>query len=371
VTSSYLSLVSSGLGFVVLFKPQPQLPGIFIVAFLTNWLQIDLIELCFQVHLLVAGGAGKVIDAPGLIQGCEHITLDHLVTGVAKVAKKLMVVSLAESQTFSLVMPVSKEWFLTLSTYEVFHMPMFAQSCDHSLLYRPPACPTYGDAHLVVAAQTVQLVQLVGGVAGTSTDFPGTRSQLTPTSCTVEVVGVVHFSPKPQWLPVDRAVALLAHVLAHPIRLHLLVALVAKSSSLVFDEPQVSQLFVTHLTGEALCMPGGLHRLDDPANDELATLLAAGREQNMEVVLTVLPPFVLVEHAVRKRSEALGADKAAGVKELAVRVDDLGLGFEPAVTPSTRHRVHRPVESLATQVIRLAVRWSGRGCVLVTTQGRH
>lgn len=152
VTSSYLSLVSSGLGFVVLFKPQPQLPWIFIVAFLTNWLQIDLIELCFQVHLLVAGGAGKVIHAPGFVQGCKHITLDHLVTGVAKVAKKLMVVSLAESQTFSLVMPVSKEWFLTLGTHEVFHMPMFAQSCDHSLLYRPPACPTDGDAHLVVAA---------------------------------------------------------------------------------------------------------------------------------------------------------------------------------------------------------------------------
>ena len=34
---------------------------------------------------------------------------------------------------------------------------------------------------------------------------------------------------------------------------------------------------------------------------------AAGREQNVEVVLAILPAFKLIEDTVRKRTEALGA----------------------------------------------------------------
>jgi len=42
-----LALVSGSLGFVVLLQPQPQLPWIFIITFLADWLQIHLIEFRF------------------------------------------------------------------------------------------------------------------------------------------------------------------------------------------------------------------------------------------------------------------------------------------------------------------------------------
>jgi hypothetical protein len=43
---------------------------------------------------------------------------------------------------------------------------------------------------------------------------------------------MVDLSPEPEWLPVDDGVALLAHVLPHPVRLHLRVALVAQRPAL-------------------------------------------------------------------------------------------------------------------------------------------
>ena len=58
-------------------------------------------------------------------------------------------------------------------------------------------------------------------------------------------------------------------------------------------------------------VPGGRHGPDDAAHDELAALAAAGRVQHVEVVLAVLPPLELVEHAVGEGTETLSA--AAGV----------------------------------------------------------
>ena len=58
--------------------------------------------------------------------------------------------------------------------------------------------------------------------------------------------------------------------------------------------------------------------LDHPPDDELATLGAAWREEDVEVVLAILPAVELVEHPVREGPEALGADEARGVEELAV-----------------------------------------------------
>ena len=52
----------------------------------------------------------------------------------------------------------------------------------------------------------------------------------------------------------------------------------------------------------------------------------------MEVVLAILPPLELIEHAVGEGSEALGADEAAGVEEFTVTVDNLRLWLEPVIT---------------------------------------
>jgi hypothetical protein len=43
-----------------IWQPRP------VVALLAHWLQVDLVELGLDRHLLVAGGAGKVVDAPGV-----------------------------------------------------------------------------------------------------------------------------------------------------------------------------------------------------------------------------------------------------------------------------------------------------------------
>lgn len=38
-----------------------------VITFLADWFEVDLVELGFDGHLLVAGGAGEVVDTPG---GC-------------------------------------------------------------------------------------------------------------------------------------------------------------------------------------------------------------------------------------------------------------------------------------------------------------
>jgi hypothetical protein len=56
---------------------------------------------------------------------------------------------------------------------------------------------------------------------------------------------MVDLSPEPEGLPVNDGVALLAHVLPHPVRLHLRVALVAQRPAL----RSIHQLRVTATIG--------------------------------------------------------------------------------------------------------------------------
>ena len=51
--------------------------------------------------------------------------------------------------------------------------------------------------------------------------------------------------------------------------------------------------------------------LDDPSDDELPALGAARGKQDVEVMFAVLPPFELIEHTIRERSEALCAHETA------------------------------------------------------------
>lgn len=95
-------------------------------------------------------------------------------------------------------------------------------------------------------------------------------------------------------------------VFAQADRLGLGVALVAEGPARVLDEPAVGQLDGAVLAAEALGMPVGVHGLDDAPDDELAALAAAGREQDVEVVLAVLAALELVEDAVPELLEALG-----------------------------------------------------------------
>lgn len=114
-----------------------------------------------------------MIDAPRFVQRSEHIGLNNLVANHAEVAEELMVVRLAVGQTFSLVVSIPQERFLAFSADEVLNMPVLAEGSDHSLFNRTSACSAYRDSHLVVAAQTVQLVEFVGRVARPGANLPG------------------------------------------------------------------------------------------------------------------------------------------------------------------------------------------------------
>jgi len=55
-----------------LAQAAPNFRRIFVIAFLANWFQINLMELGFLIHLLIADGAGEVVHAPRFVQRSEH-----------------------------------------------------------------------------------------------------------------------------------------------------------------------------------------------------------------------------------------------------------------------------------------------------------
>jgi len=240
---------------VILFEAESHIPGVAVIALLADRLEVDLVELCLDCHLLVARGASKVVDAPSLIEGGEYVSLDNLVAHLAQVPKQLVVVSLAVGKAFPLVVPITEEWLLALGADKVFNMPMLPKSSDHSFLNRPSASTADGNSHLVVAAKAVELVQLVGSVAGTRSHLPSRGCEFLFTASAREVVRMVNLPSEPQRVTIYDGVALLAHVLPLASRLHLRVAVVAKCSPLVLDETKVRQFLVAHLAAEAFWMP--------------------------------------------------------------------------------------------------------------------
>jgi len=199
----------------------------------------NLIELCFHGHLLVTGGTGKVVDTPGLVEGGEHICLYDLVAHLTKVSKQLVVVGLTVGEPLPLVVAVSKERLLALSTNKVLNVPVLAEGCHHPLFYGAPACATDGDAHLVVAAEAVELIQLIGRVARSGAHLSSCSCEFLLAAGAGEVVGVVHLAPEPQGVPIYDGVALLAHVLPLTSRFYLSIAVVAEGPALILDEPKV------------------------------------------------------------------------------------------------------------------------------------
>jgi len=144
-----------------------------------------------------------MIDAPGLVEGGKNIALNNLIAYVAKVSKELVVVGFTVSKPLPLIVPISQEGFLTFCTDKMLHMPMLPKCCNDSFLDWPPTGSTDRNTHLVMAAQAVQLVQLVGSVARPGPHLPGTGGQLLAAPCTVEVVWMVDLSTESQWLPID------------------------------------------------------------------------------------------------------------------------------------------------------------------------
>jgi len=114
-----------------------------------------------------------------------------------------MVVCFTIGKTLPLVVPVSQEGLLAFCTDKMLHMPVLPKSGNNSFLYWPPASSADRDAHLIMAPQAVQLVQLVGSVAGPGPHLPGTGGELLATPRTVEVVRMVNLPTESQRLTVN------------------------------------------------------------------------------------------------------------------------------------------------------------------------
>ncbi len=84
---------------MVLLQAETELSGILLIALLADGLEVHLVELRLDCHLLVAGGAGKVVDAPGLVESREDVALDDLIAHVAEIPEELMIVDLTVGQT--------------------------------------------------------------------------------------------------------------------------------------------------------------------------------------------------------------------------------------------------------------------------------
>lgn len=78
---------------------------------------------------------------------------------------------------------------------------------------------------------------------------------------------------------------------------------------LISDETTIGEFFCALLATETLRMPVGCHCLNNAADDEFVTFVAARSEQNMEIVLAILASFELIEDAVLEGPEALSAPK--------------------------------------------------------------
>lgn len=187
-----------------LLQPLLQLQREFLVALLAHWLHVKLHKLVLEGELGVAGRACKTVDTPSLVEGRHHISFDNTIAVVANISKQLVIVCFTVGQALALVVTVSQERFLTLSTHKMLHMPLLAHSVNHAALNGSPTGPADGDTHLVVAGQAVEL----------PLQLPGISCQLLTAVVAVEVIRVVRIILEQQRLLLNNGVTLLADVLA-------------------------------------------------------------------------------------------------------------------------------------------------------------
>lgn len=127
------------------------------------------------------------------------------------------------------------------------------------------------------------------------------------------MIRVIDLSTEAQRTIVDHRMALVTYMLPHASGFGLCIAIVTQRLVLKLNETEIGKFFIAHLAQEAFRMPVGIHRFDDTSNNEFTAPAAAGRKEHLEIMLAVLPSFKLVENPFRKRSEALGANKAMGM----------------------------------------------------------
>lgn len=163
-----------------------------------------------------------MVDTPGFVEGTEHISIDNVVAHKADVAKKLVIVDFAVSQTFFLIVASSQERFFALGTYKMLNMPSLAKGMHNPFLNGAPTGSTDWYSHLVMATQAVEFRLFLSRL---SVQFHTTR-------VAIEVVGMVCLSTKLDvTVELNQVMALVADVLASPSSLLFGITFTAQCSS--------------------------------------------------------------------------------------------------------------------------------------------
>lgn len=281
--------------------------------------------------------------------------------------------------------------------HEMLNVPILAECSDHTLFNWTTAGAANGNAHFVMATQTIQFVHIVGRKSRTTFNFTRSRIQFNVARRTIKVIAVIDFATETQRLVVDDAtaskrrnkekkimnfigtgmrskvcvcvphsLALVAHVFAQADRFDASIAVVAQCTILISNESTVGQLLRAQFAAEALRMPIGCHRLDYATNNKFAAFIAARREQYMKVAFTIFSSFEFVEDPVLEGTEALSATEknrkkaihkwfhirvgnpihihlheALRMPQFTVRIDNLLVRLESLFASRTKHIVQR------------------------------
>lgn len=86
------------------------------------------------------------------VSGTRTISRNNLITDETEIPEQLMIMNLAISETFLLVMTMSQEGFLAFSTHEMLHVPMLAERRYHAFLDGTPTGAANWDSHFIVTS---------------------------------------------------------------------------------------------------------------------------------------------------------------------------------------------------------------------------
>lgn len=93
-------------------------------------------------------------------------------------------------------MAMTQKWLFTFGAHEMLNVPMLAECGDHTLFDWTSACTANRYAHLIMATQTVQLVNVVSSKAWTTFHLTSGRIQLSIARCTIEMIAMIDFVPE-------------------------------------------------------------------------------------------------------------------------------------------------------------------------------